>query len=46
MPRCLELVAALGYLHGLMDNLKVVRDLAGNYPSQFEKLHRLLEPGY
>ncbi|MBN9548375.1 MAG: hypothetical protein J0H31_05690, partial [Alphaproteobacteria bacterium] len=42
----LELVAACGYLHRLMDNLKVVRYLAGNYPGQFEKFHRLLEPGY
>ncbi|WP_050596727.1 plasmid partitioning protein RepB C-terminal domain-containing protein [Mesorhizobium ciceri] len=40
----LELVAARGYLHRLMDNLKVVRYLAGNYPSHFETFHRLLEP--
>ncbi|MGX8012753.1 plasmid partitioning protein RepB C-terminal domain-containing protein [Mesorhizobium sp. ORM8.1] len=42
----LELVAARGYLHRLMDNLKVVRYLAGNYPNQFETLHRLLEPAF
>jgi hypothetical protein len=42
----LQLVAAGGYLHRLMDNLKVVRYLAGNYPNQFETLHRLLEPAF
>ncbi|TGQ77126.1 MULTISPECIES: plasmid partitioning protein RepB C-terminal domain-containing protein [unclassified Mesorhizobium] len=37
----LELVAASSYFDRLMDNSKVVRNLARNFPGQFEEFHRL-----
>ena len=40
-PASLELVAASRYFDRLMDNSKVVRYLARNFPGQFEEFHRL-----
>lgn len=40
-PTSLELVAASRYFDRLMDNSKVVRYLARNFPGHFEQFHRL-----
>jgi hypothetical protein len=40
----LELVAASRYFDRLMDNSRVVRYLARNYPGHFEEFHNLSEP--
>jgi len=40
-PASLELVAASRYFDRLMDNSKVVRYLAHNFPGHFEEFHRL-----
>ncbi|RWM20909.1 MAG: hypothetical protein E5X74_29075 [Mesorhizobium sp.] len=43
-PASLELVAACCYFDRLMDNSKVVRYLARNFPGHFEEFHNLSVP--
>jgi hypothetical protein len=40
-PLSLELVAANRYFDRLMDNSRVVRYLAHNFPGRFEEFHKL-----
>ncbi|TJV70877.1 MAG: hypothetical protein E5X76_17975 [Mesorhizobium sp.] len=40
-PASLELVAACRFFDRLMDNARVVRYLAGNFPGRFEEFHQL-----
>ncbi|BCG96886.1 plasmid partitioning protein RepB C-terminal domain-containing protein [Mesorhizobium sp. 131-2-1] len=45
-PASLELVAASRYFDRLMDNPKVVRYLARNFPGHFEEFHNLAMPAF